>query len=94
MPKCEAGNYSDLTMPHLFNLKDHNILWIAAKQKKIQFTECSSFMWLFFKDARGYVYNMKDYAIFLCVGWLTRATLLFQFKIHRGHKIVNNIQFI
>jgi len=33
MPKCEAGNYSELTIQQLYNLKDHNSLWIAAKQK-------------------------------------------------------------
>jgi hypothetical protein len=58
---------------------------LLLSRKTVQFTECSSFTWLFFflNGACGYAYNMKGYAIFLCVSWLTRATLLFQFKIQR-----------
>jgi len=42
MSKCEAGNYSVLTMPRLFNLKSHNSLWIVAKQKN------NSIYWMYF----------------------------------------------
>ena len=41
---------------------------LLPSRRTIQFTECSSVMWLFFflKGACGYVCNVKGYAIFLC----------------------------